>query len=801
LRINFFFQLFFLSSIVGFGQGFSISGKVVDSQGSPVSFANVVLMTPQDSTIVKGVSTDDKGLFNLKGIENKTYILKISFIGYTDILKTLAVVEDLNLGAIGLTEEAQTLDEVSIVFKKPTIKKEADRLVFNVENTALIEGNMLQVLKSTPGVLVINDAIMVKNTSPEVYINNRKVNLSASEVSQLLESSSASTIKSIEVITNPSARYDASGGAVINIIMSKNLISGYNGSVFTNYTQGVFPRYNFGTSHFFKSEKINFYSNYNYTQNKLNRYDLEDINYFDGNDNISEYWKSNTNRNKWTQTHNLNFNIDYILNPNNTLYLSSNMLYMPYFKYKKTNFTNVFDMMENLDFYFDSNNLERDKKHNLAYDLGFLHQFSKGNLSINTHFTDYNYNQDQAIVSNYYDSDGTFLETTAFNQQNEQNTKILAAQGDYSLPLENASTFETGIKASHIETNSMTLRNDIVNGQEILNPDNTDDFDYRENIQAAYVNYSKDSEKWNLSLGLRVEQTNIRSESVSNNEINNQDYFEWFPTTSISHDVTDKWKLYTNYKRSIQRPDYQNLNPFRFYYNDNNLLVGNPNLKPLIEDHVVVGTTLFDLFSFEAYYKSHRNKIVVLPRQDNTTNILMFTPLNLDTTIDYGFDFEVSFYPIKDWSFYFLTSFYNIKDKTVFGTSTVNQNKWSNYSIVQNDFTFLDDRSLNLNFTVYFVGSYLYGFRVIDDRWVSSLSVSKSIMNKKAIISLSVENIFNAQDYNYLTRYLNQFNFIHTNVDERYIRIGFRYNFGNTNLKSASRTKNLDERKRLKESN
>ncbi len=801
MRINFFFQLFFLSSIVGFGQGFSISGKVVDSQGSPVSFANVVLMTPQDSTIVKGVSTDDKGLFNLKGIENKTYILKISFIGYTDILKTLAVVEDLNLGAIGLTEEAQTLDEVSIVFKKPTIKKEADRLVFNVENTALIEGNMLQVLKSTPGVLVINDAIMVKNTSPEVYINNRKVNLSASEVSQLLESSSASTIKSIEVITNPSARYDASGGAVINIIMSKNLISGYNGSVFTNYTQGVFPRYNFGTSHFFKSEKINFYSNYNYTQNKLNRYDLEDINYFDGNDNISEYWKSNTNRNKWTQTHNLNFNIDYILNPNNTLYLSSNMLYMPYFKYKKTNFTNVFDMMENLDFYFDSNNLERDKKHNLAYDLGFLHQFSKGNLSINTHFTDYNYNQDQAIVSNYYDSDGTFLETTAFNQQNEQNTKILAAQGDYSLPLENASTFETGIKASHIETNSMTLRNDIVNGQEILNPDNTDDFDYRENIQAAYVNYSKDSEKWNLSLGLRVEQTNIRSESVSNNEINNQDYFEWFPTTSISHDVTDKWKLYTNYKRSIQRPDYQNLNPFRFYYNDNNLLVGNPNLKPLIEDHVVVGTTLFDLFSFEAYYKSHRNKIVVLPRQDNTTNILMFTPLNLDTTIDYGFDFEVSFYPIKDWSFYFLTSFYNIKDKTVFGTSTVNQNKWSNYSIVQNDFTFLDDRSLNLNFTVYFVGSYLYGFRVIDDRWVSSLSVSKSIMNKKAIISLSVENIFNAQDYNYLTRYLNQFNFIHTNVDERYIRIGFRYNFGNTNLKSASRTKNLDERKRLKESN
>ena len=265
--------------------------------------------------------------------------------------------------------------------------------------------------------------------------------------------------------------------------------------------------------------------------------------------------------------------------------------------------------------------------------------------------------------------------------------------------------------------------------------------------------------------------------------------------------MTDKWKLYANYKRSIQRPDYQNLNPFRFYYNDNNLLVGNPNLKPQIEDHIVVGTTIFDIFTFEAYYNSQKNKIFVLPRQDGDNNLLIFTPLNLDTTIDYGFDFEVSFYPTKEWSFYFVTSFYNIKNETVFDNTFINQDKWSNYSQLQNDFTFLSDRSLNVNFTVYFAGSYLNGFRVIDDRWVSSLSASKSIMNKKVIISLSVENIFNAQDYNYLTRYLNQYNFIHTNVDERFIRLGFRYNFGNTNLKSGSRTKNLDERKRLKESN
>ena len=212
--------LFFLTSIFSYSQDFFVSGRVLDEQGTPVSFANVILTTQADSTIVKGSSTDDNGLFRFNSVNNGVYNLKITYVGYKEVLKEILLNKDIDLGIITLYEEAQNLDEVSLVYTKPTLKKEADRLIFNVENSALVEGNILQVLRSTPGVLVINNAITIYNTVPTVYINNRKVNISSFELAQLLESSSANGIKAVEVITNPSAKYDASSGYVLNIIMS-----------------------------------------------------------------------------------------------------------------------------------------------------------------------------------------------------------------------------------------------------------------------------------------------------------------------------------------------------------------------------------------------------------------------------------------------------------------------------------------------------------------------------------------------------------------------------------------------------
>ncbi|MBN4070633.1 carboxypeptidase-like regulatory domain-containing protein, partial [Olleya sp. AH-315-F22] len=289
-----------------FGQQFSITGKIYDQARQPIAYANIVLLKTQDSTIVTGTTSDNFGKFIINEITAGNYILKVSFIGFENFSQQVLVENDIVLETIVLKESAESLSEVEITYIKPTFKREADRLVFNIENTALTEGTILQVLKSTPGILVLDSGIEFKGSEPVVYINNRKVQLSSDEVIQLLESSSANSIKSIEVITNPSARYDADSGVVLSIIMSKNLITGYRGSIFTNYTQGVFPRYNIGTSHFFKNKKTSFNLNYSYTNSKINKNGVNGINYLNINNVIEEIWQSDINRNTWSETHNLN---------------------------------------------------------------------------------------------------------------------------------------------------------------------------------------------------------------------------------------------------------------------------------------------------------------------------------------------------------------------------------------------------------------------------------------------------------------------------------------------------------------
>ncbi len=262
--------LCFMSSISSSAQEYSISGKVIDTYNKAVSFTNIVLLQSADSSFVKGTSTDDTGHFEISAIKGN-YILKASFIGYKDIYKAINLTQDVSLEDIVLAEDAENLDQINIIARKPTITRKPDRLTFNVENTALIEGSTLQVLKNTPGIIVSQGGINIKSAPATVFINNRHVQLTSAELIQLLESAPANSIKSVEVITNPPASYDADSGAVINIIMSKNLVTGYRGSVFSNYTQGVFPRYNAGTSHYFKNNKINLNVNYSYTNQKVNR--------------------------------------------------------------------------------------------------------------------------------------------------------------------------------------------------------------------------------------------------------------------------------------------------------------------------------------------------------------------------------------------------------------------------------------------------------------------------------------------------------------------------------------------------
>ena len=808
----FLYLLIFLFSQEIIAQDLILNGILLDEKNEPIEYAHVFLMkavmNSEEETESTGnpgykninwFSTEVGGFFKFEGLESGDYRITASFMGYKTESKDIKLLKNDTI-KIRLKEDTQTLEGVTITSTKPTLKKESDRLVFNVANTALSEGNLLEVLRSTPGVLILDNGITVKNSTPTVYINDRKVNLSASEITQLLENSPANTIKKVEVITNPPAKYDAESGAVLNIVMTRNLITGYRGNIFSNYTQGVFPRYNVGINQFYKTKKVNVNLNYSFTQSKINRENNDRVNYLGNNGGLNEKWQTNNNRNTRSKTHNVNLNFDYFINDNSTLSFSSNALLVPFYDYRIKGHTLVTDNTNTSLFNFNANNHSEDDKYNLGFDLDFVHQFNnEGKLAFNTHFTDYKYQRNQNVRSNYFFPDDTNNYSSAFNTNNNQDTNIFTFQVDYTLPINDSSEFAFGIKSSNIKTDSGIKQFDInqTTGNSTLDVANTNAYNYEESILAAYSSYNKSWDQWSFNGGLRVEQTNVDGLSVSDNATNTQDYFEVFPTLNLSYQVSDNSSIYTNYKRSISRPSYQLLNPFNFFLNDNTVVTGNPLLKPQLSNKFLLGTSLYDFLTIEAFYKTNDNAVFETPIQDNTTNIITYTPTNINNSNEYGLDIEFYKNITERWFLYIANSLTNTDVKFYTNSTNFKRTKWYNYSILSLDYSFLKDKSLSTNLAITRVGENIIGLQTIDTRLVSDLSIKKRLFNKKATLSLAIADLFNQQDYGVTNRYLNQDSYTYTDEDSRYIKLGFSYKFGNTTLETNERIKELKERDRL----
>jgi len=792
---NFYIVLLLLCSTIVCAQTFTIDGEIRDESETPVAFANILLLRAQDSTVVTGTVSNDNGAFQFKNVPVNSYMLKTSFIGFETHYETIDLKGNISLAPFTLVESAETLSEVSIVVNKPTLKKEADRLVFNVANTSLSEGTMIDVLRSTPSVLILDGAISVFNASPTVYINDRKVNLSSTEVVELLEGTSASNIKSVEVITNPSARYDADSGVVLNIVMSKNLITGFSGSVFTNYTQGIYPKTNIGLSGFFKSKKLSLFINYNYNDRKIGRVNNEEVYY------PNEQYISDVDRTTWSKTHTVNFSLDYEFDPNNRLNLSSNMLFLPYFKYLTANNTVINPLtpffQDNFSSFFSKNH-SRDLKHNLGFNLDYEHTFKRDSskLRLNTHFTTYDYRRKQNVNSDYFDLDDSFVASNAFKTRSDQATEIFTSQLDYSLPLNQSSVFDAGLKLGQVKTNSDIIQRDIINDQEIIDPNNTDGFEYKEDVYAGYLNYAYRGDKWDFNVGIRGEQTEVEGISMSIVEANSQSYLEWFPSASLSHKISEKVTLFVNYKRSIDRPDYSDLNPFQFFLNDNTIVTGNPDLQPVFIDYAETGIILNNNFTIQTYYKESKGNIFELPIQDNDLNVISYTPVNLSITKELGFDFLGNFDLLDRWSMFVITSFYYTKDEGTLNNTPIEKDIWANYSEMTHSVSFLKDNSLTADFVMTYISANIQGFQKVDTRILTELSLRKTLWKGKGILSLSISDLLNEHDFFVRTKFLDQNSSIASNLDNRYVRVGFRYKFGNTTLTPIEKELTKEERDR-----
>lgn len=794
------FMVFFLCGSI-FSQTFEISGKVVNGDNDIIPFANILLLSSKDSTFVKGTSADDNGYFILEEVFPDLYLLQASYIGRGSKPLALDIQQTVKLGALVIPTEAETLDEVVVTARRPTVERLADRLVFLVENSVVSQGSSWDILKGTPGVIVNQEDLQIRGQNANVYINDRKVQLSGQEVRDLLEGLSGVNIKSVEVIPNPPARYDAESGPILNIVTSKNILPGYKGSVNGTYTQSIYPKYSIGTSQYFKTEKLNVFANYTYNPKKTRKKIAKGVNYFDENNTIFSKWSSEDEDVQNSDAHNLNSTVDYEFNSSNSISLTSNILLNNNQVWQRNLSAEIANPENEIDSTFTTNNTGKKDNTNMAFDLSYEHRLKKpgAKIAVNGHYTKFNDNTTQNILSNYLDNTGGFLRDFGFQTDAFQNINIFTGQIDFSSPLGNAS-IETGVKVSSVDSESNIDFSNFLGSNENVNEALSDNYLYDEKVYAAYLSFVKNWDEFSIKLGVRGEYTEAMGNSLSLGETNTQQFFEPFPTVYFLYSPSENHSFAFDYGRNVDRPKYNDLNPFRYFFNENDFIEGNPTLQPNFTNNFNINYTLNSEFFFDFYYRDNGNYISSLIFQDNETQILRELRQNVLKSTSYGFDFTVSKSVLDSWFLYAYTSFF-YEDETFLAVESGNvefTNKINGlYLYLANYLTLSGDGTLTGEFAFSHMSKYLFGSYVQSPITNLTLGLRKSLWNNKAVISISAEDLLGKANGTYTSRYLNQDNFYFVQPETQFVKIGFTYNFGNFRLEDNQKGIDKKERDRL----
>ncbi|NER09964.1 Outer membrane receptor proteins, mostly Fe transport [Muriicola jejuensis] len=790
-----------LLPVLIYGQSFSVSGSVRDADGKSLPFANVILLQVSDSTQVKGISADETGRFVLSGIKPDIYYLQAAYFGYRSVLVGLDIRRDLEIGAIVLEPDVEWLDEVLLLGNQPVIERKADRLVFNVENTIAGEGNAYDVLRRSPGVIVTGENLEIRGQQATVYFNNRKVQLSQEEISEFLTGLSGNTISAIEVIPNPPASYEAEDGPILNIRTTTNVAPGYKGSIRAQAEQSIFPKYGLGTGHYFKGDKLSFFANYTINPRKeFSRSDIG-IRFKDPANTTYADWQTNNDITTRSWAQQATAILDYTPSEKDLFNLTANASYSPNKQIRNEVFTVMRDGAGQLDSTLVNESELDDDLINLSADLSHERRLKKDGAFIkwNAHYTYYDFSRQQAGASDYFDPSGNFLRTFGFSTDARQQIDIYTGQFDFYTPIKNGN-FETGVRASAIRSNSAIDYFDVNNSQPPFDIALSDEFEYNEDVGAIYASLYQDWGKWSLKLGLRGEQTEVEARSLALNQINNQNYFELFPSLFLSRKLGEENSFTLDYSRRITRPKYSDLNPFRYFLNENDFDEGNPNLVPAFSHNFNLNLSIKDTYFIDFYYRDNGAYISRITFQDNLNQTLREIKQNVLESTSYGLDLTLATSLTPKWYVYFYNSIFYEDETFLAVESPIEQftNEVSGYyGNLSNIFTLSKDGSWKADTSLTYLTGFLYGSFQVSEMITLNAGIRKSLWNNRATFSLTAEDLLRRANGTYVSRYSNQDNTHFSRPETQFVRLSFTYNFGNFRLSNADGDIQKSELQRL----
>ena len=746
--------VFFLTSTLIYSQQrpqvakIKITGKVIDKESKqPLEYTTITFTNLKYPKANSGGISNSKGEFEID-INPGTYDVKIEFISFKPILiKQRKFDASTNLGQIVLEEDAKQLDEVVVRAEKTDVSIKLDKKVYSIGNDLMVKGGTVSdVLNNIPSVSVdAEGAISLRgNENVTIFIDGKPSN--AINVTEALRLIPADAIDKVEVITNPSARYDAEGGAgILNILLKKGKNQGFNGTFIGAVSHPINNSLS-GTLNY-KTKKYNLFtnqgiSNRNYPGNRLG-----ETYYLNPKPNSPEFIEERRQNEDKSKNYNGNLGIELYLNESTTWTNTINFRKSIEDNEDQVYFDNQFsDPSKN----FESTRVstEDNNDEDVEFKSNFQKKFKKEGhkLDFDIQISGNKENGQADII----DSEDGKDYTSNIQKQNKELIQL-----DYVLPTGKDGQFEAGYRGSF--TNQLT---DVkVYNNDVINPDFTNKLEYIEKVNAFYTQYGQKINKFSYLLGLRWEDSNINVNQYTTNDFNNKKYNDFFPSAFLTYEISDESSLSLNYSRRINRPRGRLINPFSNYSSNINIFYGNPDLDPAM-------TNAFDfgylkkwsklILSTSLYYNNTSDVFLFVRAESgdfvNGVPVIITSPINLATEARTGFEFSLNYTPYKWWKLNTNFNFFNIDTKgdytyTDFNDKVITQNfdnNTSTWSAKLNSKVTLPmkiDWQTNINYNGEIKtaqGKYLNIFTM-------NLGFSKDVMKDKATVAFNVNDVFNTR--------------------------------------------------------
>lgn len=677
--------------------------------------------------------------------------------------------------------KAKELRAVTVTGKRPLIEQKIDRTVVNVE--ALVTNNgtsALEVLENAPGVTVDKDGnVSLKGKDGVmILVDGRPSQLSGPDLANMLRNMSSSQLDQVEIMTNPPARFDASGTAgVINLKTKKTITAGSNGTVSLTYLQGKYPKTNEGFNFNHRNNKLNFFTNVSHSyRSAFGNMNIQ-RNIRNANSEVVEnYFDQQGDKFNAGNSFNGKVGLDYFVNKRTTIGFALNGAYTPIESDNK-NITRIFSPAKELERITNAgvNNDLLSKSFNANLNFRRLLDKKGKELTSDFDFTTFSSTVDQFMVNNYFDAHGNTLEKAdTLLGYLPQDIKVYSGRIDYLHPLNKSSRFEAGIKSSIVKTDNDAGYDSIQNGIMVHDYNRSNHFVYEENINAAYANLNTSfNKKLSAQFGLRLENTNAKGNLLTTGETFNRHYTQLFPTAYFQYKLNEKNNLSANYGRRVRRPNYQYLNPFIRFIDRYTFSKGNPNLRPQVSDNIELTHSWRNMITTTVNYSYIADIFDEVIEQRGQE--AWMTPTNIASLRQYGVTVSANTPFTKWWSGNMNINVFNNKYNGVVNNTPV--------SLVATSVIFnaLQQFKLSKTLTAEINGRFRNGWYegVVKAKPIGFIGAgfSKQMMKGQGTLRIAMRDIFFTQKFRGTTRYGNvDFNFQDIN-DTRVFSAGFTYRF------------------------